>query len=150
MYGQPSDQPPLEWDWVDRQLTESGTYWVIARTAGHPHPRPVWGVWQENQLHLSIGGPTIARAVAVDPRVTVHLGSGTDVVIVEGLITPANSTAPALLDAYNRKYEWDYLVAKYGDFTRVLPSTVIAWRTSGWAGRDGFDKTGRWDFGARD
>jgi hypothetical protein len=84
MYGQPSSAPRLDWSWVRTQLEDAGTYWVVARGSGHPHPRPVWGVWHADVLHLSVGSPIVASALEVDPRVTAHVGSGTDVVIVEG------------------------------------------------------------------
>ncbi|CAN5657968.1 hypothetical protein BH24ACT5_BH24ACT5_19960 [soil metagenome] len=51
-----------------------------------------------------------------------------------------------LLNAYNAKYDWDYMVDEYGPFTLVEPAKVIAWRSAGWAGRDGFQATGRWTF----
>lgn len=68
---------------VEAQLYEAGTYWVIAGSSGHPHPRPVWGIWNQEQLHLSIGSPTLRRALRDDPTVTVHLGSGTVLRLVE-------------------------------------------------------------------
>src|SRR6476469_4063843 len=85
MYGQVSDTPALEWPWVREQLERAGTYWVVARSVAHPHPRPGWGVWADDALPLSIGSPVMARQVSADPRVTVHLDSGTDVVVVEAL-----------------------------------------------------------------
>ena len=86
LYGTESDKPVLEWAWVDDQLRQAGTYWVVARSPGHPHPRPVWGLWDTGQLHLSIGSPSTLRALALDPTLTVHLDSGTDVVILEGRV----------------------------------------------------------------
>jgi hypothetical protein len=66
-------------------------------------------------------------------------------VIVEG--SAAGSAADShLVDAYNAKYDWNYTVDEYGPFTLVEPAKVIAWRSTGWAGRDGFQATGRWVF----
>jgi hypothetical protein len=146
LYGSASGKAPLTWPWVEQQLAGAGTYWVNARGEGHPHPRPVWGVWFAQQLHLSIGSPTLRRAIREEAAVTVHLESGTDVVIVEGLVTPSAASAPALVEAYNRKYDWDYQVAQYGELTQVQPGKVLAWRTAGWAGRDSFETTGCWTF----
>ncbi len=143
LYGQPSDTPALEWAWVDAQLEAAGTYWVVARTTGHPHPRPVWGVWSQQRLFLSIGTPATIRALASDPVVTVHLDSGTEVVVVEGRSAgPAED--PGVIAAYDRKYDWTYDPATYGPLTVVIPDAVLAWRSSGWAGREGFQQTGRW------
>ena len=148
LYGAPSDRVALGWSWVEQQLIEAATYWVNPCTPGHPHPRPVWGIWSDEQLHLSIGSPTVLAAIREEPAVTIHLDSGTDVVIVEGLVTRSAVPTPALVDAYNLKYDWDYQTSVYGDLTQVRPATVLAWRTAGWAGRDSFQATGSWTFDA--
>jgi len=150
LYGHRSDRVPLAWSWVDRQLAAAGTYWVVGRADGHPHPRPVWGVWHGQRLHLSVGSPPLVRAIRQEPAVTVHLESGTDVVIVEGLTAPAAPTTRDVLDAYNRKYDWDYQPSQYGELTAVEPTKVLAWRTAGWAGRDSFQETGCWIFDGSD
>lgn len=146
LYGSGSDREPLAWQWVDDQLAAAGTYWVVARAEGHPHPRPVWGIWTSGRLHLSLGSPVLRRAAGRDPAVTVHLDSGTDVVIVEGLVAPAAPTPPPVIETYNRKYDWDYQVSEYGELLVVVPVKVLAWRTAGWAGRDSFQETGSWIF----
>jgi hypothetical protein len=148
LYTQPSEHPLLDWAWVQVALETAGIYWVVARSDGFAHPRPVWGVWAGDALHLSIGSPVIRRALEADPRVTVHLESGTDVIIVEGHALATTSTAASVLQSYDRKYDWQYDEAQYGPIAQVAPQTVIAWRTSGWAGRDSFRETGSWAFGS--
>lgn len=146
LYTQPSTHPPLAWGWVDAQLTAAGTYWVIARSAGHPHPRPVWGVWHGELLHLSVGSPVLRAALAEDSRVTVHLDSGTHVVIVEGTALTTSADDRAAVQAYDAKYDWEYDAVQYGALTRVAPSRVFGWRTAGPAGRESFTETGSWDW----
>ncbi len=150
MYGQPSEVAPLDWSWVDEQLTAASVYWITTPSSrpgggGHPHPRPVWGVWMDARLYLSIGSPRINAALANPTPVTVHLGGDIDVVILEGTSAGPSDT-PDAVERYNTKYDWNYLVEDYGPFTLVTPSKVIAWRSAGWAGRDGFQSTGRWRF----
>lgn len=147
MYGSPSDVRGLEWPWVAEQLVDAGAYWTVTPCSGHPHPRPVWGVWSGNVLYLSIGSPQLSVDARDGVAVTVHLGSVTDVVIVEGVIRGTNSDG-RVLDAYNAKYDWDYTIDAYGPFTMVVPAKVMAWRSAGWAGREGFQQTGRWRFSA--
>ena len=53
---------------------------------------------------------------------------------------------PGVIERYNAKYDWDYQVGEYGELAVVEPARVMAWRSGGWAGRDGFQATGRWDF----
>jgi hypothetical protein len=146
MYGAPSTQPALEWQWVEDRLREAGTFWVAARSDGFPHPRPVWGVWYRDRLHLSIGTPSIRRRLLGDSRLTVHPDSGTDVVIVEGRAEPPAPTAAEVIDAYDAKYDWTYDAVEYGQLTEVRPQTIIAWRAAGPAGRDGFVESGKWVF----
>lgn len=145
LYGSVSDVAPLAWEWVEQQLRDAGTYWVVGRGDEYPPARPVWGFWHESAVHLSIGSPSLRRALADDARVTVHLDSGTDVVIVEGTASTDDMTQ-ALLDAYDAKYDWVYDADSYGPFTRVAPMAVKAWRTAGPAGRDSFQEVGRWEF----
>ncbi len=82
------------------------------------------------------------------PEVTVHLDSGTDVVIVEGLASVGDDdpTAARFLAAYDEKYDWKYDLATYGPPTRIRPLRVLAWRAAGPAGRDGFQQVGKWRF----
>lgn len=145
MFGSPAGTRGLDWPWVDEQLLSAGAYWTVTPSEAHPHPRPVWGVWLRNVLFLSIGSPRLKADAQDDMPVTVHLGSVTDVVIVEGLIAGQNSERE-VLDAYNAKYDWDYTVDEYGPFTTVAPVKVVAWRSAGWAGREGFQQTGKWRF----
>jgi hypothetical protein len=142
LYGKPSQLAPLSWEWVDGQLRSAGTYWVVSASAGHP--RPVWGVWLADRLHLSIGSPVLIRELARDPTLTVHLDSGTDVVIVEGATQPGAVTDDVVVAAYSAKYGSDYEVAQFGDLTQVVPVTVIAWQAAGWAGKGGFRAAGKW------
>jgi hypothetical protein len=144
-YGSPADHEPLAWTWVEGQLLASGIYWTVARSDGHPHPRPVWGVWQSSRLYLSIGTPALRSALDVDPAIAVHLESGTDVVIVEGSAEGRSDDA-RVIAAYDEKYDWSYDVAEYGPLTAVTPKRVLAWQASGWAGRESFTRSGRWAF----
>ena len=145
MYGQPSDLPLLDWAWVDAELAAAGIYWVTASGGDRPHPRPVWGIWANERLHLSIGSPVVARLLQQDPGLTVHLASSTDVVVVEGTVVGLVDDT-AVLRAYNDKYESNYTIEEYGPLTGVAPTSVLAWRAEGWAGRDGFREAGRWRF----
>jgi hypothetical protein len=145
MYGKQSEVAALDWEWVNAQLSSAGTYWVNASGGDHPHPRPVWGVWVDEWLHLSIGSPVVARLLERNPDVTVHLDSSNDVVIVEGTAVGRTDDL-AVLRAYNEKYDWNYTVDEYGPLTRIAPTSALAWRSTGWAGRDGFQQTGRWRF----
>lgn len=145
LYGTPSNADELPWADVDEALRAAGTFWVVARAGGHPHPRPVWGLWHDERLHLSIGSPVLARQLRADPTVTVHLDSGTDVVVLEGRVVGHHADA-AVVAAYVEKYDRPYDVAEFGPLTLVAPERVLAWRAAGRDGRDGFASAGRWEF----
>ena len=145
LYGRPTDAAPLDWAPVDAALHAAGTFWVVTRTDGHPHPRPVWGLWDGSDLHLSIGSPVLVRDLATDATVTVHLDSGTEVVIVEGRAVDRRAD-PDVIARYEAKYDRAYEVDEYGPLTVVAPTKVLAWRAAGPAGRDGFRTAGRWTF----
>lgn len=143
MYGAASEASSLDWAWADEQLTAAGGYWIEVGGQSRPHPRPVWGVWDDRRLHLSIGSPAIKAAARPGRRMTSHLGSVTEVVIVDGRVA-GETGDPRLIQLYNDKYDWEYSVDEYGPLTTVDPTKVMAWRSSGWAGREGFQQTGRW------
>ncbi len=139
----PSEASPLAWAWVDEQLAAADGYWTEVAGPSRPHPRPVWGVWDEERLYLSIGSPTLRANARPGRPITAHVGSVTDVVIVEGEVG-GETGDPDLVLRYNEKYDWDYGIEEYGPLTIVEPVTVLAWRSAGWAGRGGFQQTGRW------
>ncbi len=149
-YGAPTDVPALAWDVVQGQLNSAGTYWVVATSGDdHPHPRPVWGVWSvlgDESLWLTLGSPTLRAEIGSNPRVTAHLDSGVEVVIVEGTAAPV--TDPELLDAfvaaYDAKYDWRYDIDEYGPPLRIEPASILAWQSGGFAGRDGFQRAAKW------
>ncbi len=148
MYGDVQDLPALEWTNVEERLATAPLYWVVAASAGWPHPRPVWGVWHRSQLHLSLGSPALRRSIDADGRVSVHLESATDVVVVEGHAVPSEDAASAVA-SYDAKYEYAYDVERYGLLVSVAPLRVLAWTAGGYAGRQGFLSAGAWDFPVR-
>lgn len=121
---------------------------LLDRRLGHQPPSSstgVGGVWVDDQLHLSIGSPTDSRELDNGRLLTIHLDSSNDVVIIEGSVRGPTDD-PDLSQLYAAKYDWNYRVAEYGPLTTVVPSKAIAWRTAGWAGRDGFQQSGAWTF----
>ena len=146
LYGRRRTGPGSSGRGSRRSFVDAGTYWVVAASASHPHPRPVWGIWTGDAVVLSIGSPVLAVGVDANPACTVHLDSGTDVVVLEGVAQRITEPDAALVAAYDEKYDWQYSYDEYGPFTRVAPTVVMAWRSAGWAGRDGFQTVGRWRF----
>jgi hypothetical protein len=145
MYGQGTDLPLLDWQWVEERLVTAPLYWVVAASDGWPHARPVWGVWHDSTLCVSVGSPELRRTLAEDGRVTVHLESGTEVVVVEGWAVSSHAESTAV-EMYNAKYDYNYDVSLYGPLTRIEPRQALAWTTAGVAGREGFRMGSAWSF----
>src|SRR5687767_14484053 len=90
-YGIPDSQEGvLAWSHVTERLEKATNYWIGTVNAADeptPHVVPVWGVWVEDTLYFG-GGPQTrwSRNLDENPAVSVHLESGADVVILEGMV----------------------------------------------------------------
>lgn len=128
-YGIPkSDEGLLPWSHVAERLERARNYWVgTAGADGRPHAVPVWGAWVDGGLYFG-GGPRTQRNLAANPAVVVHLESGEDVVILEGVATEFTNPDPALVERVD-----DAFAAKYDGFRPggggyvLRPSIVFAW-----------------------
>ncbi len=127
MWGEPKDVPPIEWDDVERRLREAIAYWVVT-VAG---ARPVWGVWQDERLLLSVGSSVVSRGIDESPSASAHLEDAHDVVLVEGAMAwvTDESVLSSFCDVYNPKYRWDFTVGEIpGGIAELRPDVVLAWR----------------------
>lgn len=141
----------LPWSHARERLESARTYWLATtRPDGRPHATPVWGVWvgdaAAGEMLYFDGAPTTrwARNLAANPAATIHLESGNDVVIVEGVVEDLVTdveTAARVVEAWTVKY--GRLVPEPGSsgILRLRPRTVRAWSTS--TLEDGT----RWHFG---
>jgi nitroimidazol reductase NimA-like FMN-containing flavoprotein (pyridoxamine 5'-phosphate oxidase superfamily) len=127
----------LPWSHVEQRLTEAKNYWICSvRPNSHPHAVPKWAVWLADRIYFD-GSPETrhARNIAQIPHVIVHLESGDDVVIVEGIARasdrPSTELADRLALAYANKYAPDYAPSPdtwdNGGLFEVIPQKVIAW-----------------------
>ncbi|MCK9486678.1 MAG: pyridoxamine 5'-phosphate oxidase family protein [Dehalococcoidia bacterium] len=102
-YGVTGEARGASWPATEEKLAASRNYWVCTtRADGSPHSKPVWGYWHEGALWFGSGGVAAAN-LARDSRVSVHLESGDDVVILEGSVEVRRVPEEALA-AYARKY----------------------------------------------
>jgi hypothetical protein len=129
------DTPALEWADVSARLAASETYWVVNVPPGRggvPAPRPVWGVWLDDRLLLSVGSSSVWSGLSADPACAVHLGDAIDVVIVEGAARRFTGPFESYVAAYNEKYSWSFAPDDeqfvVQGTVEVMPSRVLAWR----------------------
>jgi len=128
----------LPWSHVVQQLTDAINYWLCTvRPDGKPHVIPRWAVMVEDNIYYD-GSPETrhAKNIAVNPSVSLHLESGTDVVIVEGDAVEMQKPSPELgviiAEAYAEKYaeigyspepnQWDN-----GGLFMLTPRSAMAW-----------------------
>lgn len=128
----------LPWSHAEQRLSEALHYWLCTvRPDGRPHAVPKWAVYVQGKLYFD-GSPETrhARNIAHNPQVVLHLESGEDVIIVEGVAKesgkPDAELAKQIAQAYAHKYadrgytpepnQWDE-----GGLFEIKPHTVIAW-----------------------
>src|SRR5215510_10057327 len=94
------DHPTSEvaWEHVEKRLTESINYWLCTvYPDGRPHVVPRWGAWLDGSLYYDGSAETRhARNLEKNHNATLHLESGNDVVIMDGIAVPASKPEPEL------------------------------------------------------
>jgi len=136
----------LPWSYVGERMASSRNYWVgTTRPNGRPHVAPVWGVWLDEAFYFSSDPASVkGRNLAANPELVVHLESGDEVVILEGIAEAVTDQAilARFVDAYDAKYQYrpDISNPAYG-FYRLRPRVVFAWRE-----RDFPQSATRWVF----
>ncbi|HEY7782983.1 MAG TPA: pyridoxamine 5'-phosphate oxidase family protein [Ktedonobacterales bacterium] len=124
----------LPWSHAVERLERARYYWLATtRPDGRPHVTPLWGAWVDGALYLD-GHPSSrwARNLSANPAASVHLESGDDVLIVEGVV--ADVTVEPLLGqrivaAWIAKYQ--RLAPKPSDdgIFRLRPRAARGWST---------------------
>jgi len=128
----------VDWEWVAEQLTESKNYWLCSvRPNGRPHVVPRWGVFIDNKFFYD-GSPETrhARNIMENSQVSLHLESGDQAVMLEGISQPAEKPTPEfakqLAEAIGNKYGEDGYTPKpdqwdEGGLYVFMPRQCIAW-----------------------
>jgi hypothetical protein len=137
----------LGWVWVDERMRVARNYWVATTAAdGRAQVAPVWGVWFDNTFFFGTGVTSRKRRnLARDPRLSINLESGDEVVILEGVAEPL--TDPALFARYVDTYDAKYAIrpeSTDGGTFFVCPRRVFAWLE-----HDFLQTPTRWTFGGR-
>ncbi len=134
------DEGMLTWAWISEQMEKSRNYWICStRPDGNPHAAPVWGVWMYDRVYFGTGTTSRkAKNFAHNPHVVLHLESGDDTVIFEGVIERVDSAdvLKPILEAYKDKYPpydpttTDASEAQGAAYYTVNPTRVLAWLES--------------------
>jgi PPOX class probable F420-dependent enzyme len=139
----------LSWQFASDQMAKARNYWIgTVRPDGRPHATPVWGVWVDETFYFGMGPRSVkARNLAANPALVVHLESGDDVVVLEGVAERLTEIDPALFERIAGEY-----AAKYDGFrpeppTPETPFVALRCRVAfGWLERDFVRSATRWGF----
>ena len=139
-YGVPEgEEGMLPWSWATERLERSRNYWIsTSRPDGRPHAMPVWGIWLDNAVFFGSGRDSAkSRNLAANPAIVVHLESGDETVIVEGVAEPLldKELERRVDEVYGAKY--DFTPDSSGDtdpWFVVRPKRVYAWTEHGFPG----------------
>jgi hypothetical protein len=116
------------WSEVEKKLTSARNYWIAtASPQGMPHAAPVWGIWHRGAFHFSTD-PQSRKGIhlAANNAIVVHLDSGDDVVVLEGIAERLSTEVS--IDELDATYFQKYGFHLQGDSTyRVEPLKVFAW-----------------------
>ena len=139
----------LPWSWVSEQMARSRNYWIgSTRPDGRPHVAPVWGVWLDDVLYFSTDRASRkSRNLAVNPQVVVHLESGDEVVILEGVVEELRDMElyKQVARAYNAKYQGVFMDEQA--YTGVVYAVRLQ-GAFGWLERDFVRSATHWKFTA--
>jgi len=136
----------LKWSWLSEQMDKARSYWIgTTRPDSRPHLMPVWGIWMEETFLFSTGRSS-RKAVNLNanPAIVVHLESGDDVVIFEGMAAVATDmeVLERYAGAYETKYDFKPDPKDPGNITYILfPRVAFAWLES-----DFVNSAVRWQF----
>ena len=121
----------IEWSAVADRLAAARNYWVAStRADGRPHVTPVWGVWLDGAVMFDADVNAVkALNLVRDPRAVIHLESGDDVVIVEGVAEPMpdEGRRERYADAYEQKYNFRPQGMEGAVGFRLSPKVILAW-----------------------
>ena len=128
----------LSWQEVEQRLVTAKNYWLgSVHPDQRPHAVPVWGVWLQGRFYFD-GSPQTrhARNIFNNPAIGVHLESGDEAVILEGVCRMLSQPPIALTEPVARAYREKYTRFGYspqadqwdgGGLFEVTPGKVLAW-----------------------
>jgi len=132
--GAATQEAILPWQHAEERLERARNYWLATtHPEGRPHVAPIWGVWMDGALYFD-GIPTArwARNMAANPAVAVHLESGGDVLILEGVGEDVERVddadlAARIVEAWDTKYGRVHPQPETNGIFRLRPRTARGW-----------------------
>jgi len=118
---------------AEPRLLEAQNIWLATvRADGRPHLIPIWFVWHEGKIWISMGrGTQKHRNLQKNDQVALSLEDGLHPVIFEG--TAVESDDPTNRDTmaprFKKKYDWDFRTDDEADWLliAVTPHKILSW-----------------------
>lgn len=133
------EEEMLPWSWAAERLEQARNYWVsTTRPDGRPHAMPVWGIWLDDAFFFGSGRASAkSRNLGANPAIVIHLESGDETVIIEGLAERVLEDAleKRVDEIYGRKY--DFTPDSSGEtdpWFVVRPRRAYAWAERNYTG----------------
>ena len=121
---------PLDPKVKHRLTTESNIWLATARPNGTPHLAPIWFVWVEGRVYVCTSADSVkARNLRTNPSVSFALENGNAPVVLEGraCFTSIESVPPAVIEAFQRKYDWNIVTdTTYNQVIEIEPMKIRA------------------------
>jgi general stress protein 26 len=94
---------------IERRLqTEHNLWLATVRRNGRPHLVPIWFVWTGGKIYLCTASSSVkARNVLANPEVSAALEDGSRPVVIEGQARAVEVVPPAVVQAFQHKYDWN-------------------------------------------
>ena len=107
-------------------MTEPNVWLATVRPNGTPHLAPIWFVWVEGKAYVCTAADSVkARNLQANPSVTLALESGNAPIVLEGRACPIESAPPAVIEAFQRKYDWDIRTdSTYNQVIEIEPMKI--------------------------
>lgn len=116
---------------AQQQLTTAQNIWIGSiKPGGRPHLTPVWFVYCEGKLYISIDPKSVkSRNITLNPHVALALEDGLHPLICEGRAALLEQPWPdEILNIFLQKYEWDLTTEEqYNQLLEITPDKWLAW-----------------------
>jgi general stress protein 26 len=112
---------------VKHRLTTEHNIWLASvRADSTPHLVPIWFVWVGGKAYVCTSADSVkARNLLENSNVALALENGNAPVVLEGCARPIESAPPAVIEAFQRKYDWNILTDNtYNQVIEIEPMKI--------------------------
>jgi len=125
----------LPWSHLEERMRQARNYWIATtRPDGRPHVMPVWGMWVEGRFYFGTDSQSRkGRNLAENPAIAVHLESGDDVIILEGIVEqllPEGALREKMNEESLAKYKMPLFLPPGAKMYMLKPRVAFAWSES--------------------